>query len=119
MEWIPRYIKQTSAKRPGQVISAEDWNELFNLVIGQGDYTAEGLLKAITDFNTSLSTKADLTDGKIPMAQIPEIFKPAGLEEIVGTVTELSKTVPANNTAHNARCVAIEDHINLIMLGGI
>ena len=119
MEWIPRYIKQTSTRRPGQIITADDWNELFNLVIGQGDYTAEGLVKAIAAFNQNFSTKADLIDGKVPMAQIPDIFKPEGLGDLTDTVAELSQTVPENNTQINTRCSSVEEHIITIMMGGV
>ena len=119
MEWIPRYIKQTSAKRPGQVITAEDWNELFNLVIGQGDYTAEGLLTAITSFSKSLENKADLVSGKIPLEQIPEIFKPTGLDAIVTTINNLAVAVPANKAETDKRCTDLEQHLLSIMLGGV
>ena len=93
MVWVPRYIKQTIAKRPGQIVSSEDWNDLFNLLIGQGDYTAEGLLTTITTFTNNLTAKADLVSGKIPLEQIPEIFKPTGLEALITTVGSLGTTV--------------------------
>ena len=119
MKWIPRYIKQTSAKRPGQVVTAEDWNELFNLVIGQGDYTAEGLLTAITSFSKSLKNKADLVGGVIPIEQMPAVFKPGGFENLVTTVDQLVKDVPANNTTLNKRCDDIENTLYIRMIGGI
>lgn len=119
MEWIPRYIKQTSAKRPGQVITAEDWNELFNLVIGQGDYTAKGLVTAIVEFSKELTSKADLVEGKVPLSQIPEIFKPEGLDAVIEEIDGLAITVPLNQKQLTARCVAIEERLNDIMIGGI
>ena len=119
MKWIPRYIKQTSAKRPGQVITAEDWNELFNLVIGQGDYTAEGLLTAITSFSKSLETKADLVGGVIPMEQIPAVFKPTGLDALITTVNNLAVAVPANKAETDKRCTDLEQHLLNIKLGGV
>ena len=112
MVWVPRYIKQTIAKRPGQIVSSEDWNDLFNLLIGQGDYTAEGLLTAITTFTNNLTTKADLVSGKIPLEQIPEIFKPAGLDVLITTVNNLVVAVPANKAD-------LEQHLLSIMLGGV
>ena len=129
MEWVPRYIKQTANKRPGQIITAEDWNELFNLVIGQGDYTAEGLLNAIAEART----KADLKNGKIPIEQIPDIFKPEGMDALITVVQglvddfpvveeavhTLETTVPANAGAVDTRCTSIEEAIHNISIGGI
>ena len=112
MVWVPRYIKQTIAKRPGQIVSSEDWNDLFNLLIGQGDYTAEGLLTAVTTFTNNLTAKADLVSGKIPLEQIPEIFKPTGLEALITTVNNLAVAVDG-----------IEDYVlptaSTTVLGGI
>jgi len=47
-DYIPKYIKQIVNARPKQVITNERWNELFNLLITQGDYTAEAA-KVICD----------------------------------------------------------------------
>lgn len=119
MDWIPRYIKQTSAKRPGQIITAADWNELFNLVVSQGDYTAEGLVTAIVEFSKGLTSKADLVEGKVPLSQIPEIFKPEGLDAVIEKIDSLASTVTLNQKQFAARCVATEEHLNDIMIGGI
>ena len=119
MVWVPRYIKQTIAKRPGQIVSSEDWNELFNLLIGQGDYTAEGLAAALTTFTASLAAKADIVDGKVPLSQIPEIFKPTGLETLITTVNDLTVTVTANKTELDKRCTTLEQHLLSLTLGGI
>ena len=119
MVWVPRYIKQTIAKRPGQIVSSEDWNDLFNLLIGQGDYTAEGLLTAVTTFTNNLTTKADLVSGKIPLEQIPEIFKPAGLDVLITTVNNLAVAVPANKAETDKRLTDLEQHLLSITLGGV
>ena len=119
MVWVPRYIKQTIAKRPGQIVSSADWNELFNLLIGQGDYTAEGLAAALTTFTASLAAKADIVDGKVPLSQIPEIFKPTGLDALITTVNNLAVAVPANKAETDKRCTDLEQHLLSIMLGGV
>lgn len=43
MSYIPKYILQTESKVSGEVVFANRWNELFNLLITQGDYHAEVL----------------------------------------------------------------------------
>ncbi len=43
-EYIPIYIKQIIAATPKKTITAERWNELWNLVIAQGDYNSEAML---------------------------------------------------------------------------
>lgn len=41
LDYIPMYIKQTAARRTRETITAQDWNNAFNLLIQQGDNTAE------------------------------------------------------------------------------
>lgn len=49
-KFIPRYMKQVLAKRPRGVVTADEWNELFNLNIEQGDYNSEWLDYLINDY---------------------------------------------------------------------
>ena len=44
MEFIPKYINKVEDKRASEVITHENWNELFNLVINQGDWNFYGHL---------------------------------------------------------------------------
>lgn len=44
MEFIPKYIKRTEEKRASEVITNDDWNTLFNLVINQGDWNTKALV---------------------------------------------------------------------------
>lgn len=44
MEFIPKYIKRTEDKRASEVITNEDWNQLFNLIINQGDWNTKALV---------------------------------------------------------------------------
>ena len=41
--YIPMYIRRTINNRPKDVVTAKYWNELFNLLITQGDHTAEAI----------------------------------------------------------------------------
>lgn len=54
-EWVPKFIRQVVAYRERQKVTHERLNELFNLVITQGDWnteTIELLLNNLTDFDT-------------------------------------------------------------------
>lgn len=44
MEFIPKYINKVEDKRASEVITHENWNELFNLVINQGDWNTKALV---------------------------------------------------------------------------
>ena len=52
--YIPKYIKRTIANKPKDVVTASYWNELFNLLITQGDHTAEELGNILNYFSTRL-----------------------------------------------------------------
>lgn len=65
-DFIPMKIDQTVGNTPRQVITAERWNELFNLNITQGDHSEtwlQNLVDAhntlITDTNAALALKSD------------------------------------------------------------
>ena len=45
--YIPKYIRQSENKSPKSVVTASRWNELFNLLIQQGNHTAEELGKIL------------------------------------------------------------------------
>ena len=67
--YIPKYIRQSENKSPKSVVTASRWNTLFNLLIQQGDYTAEELGKILDYLSTGLedltSEKLDKTGGVI------------------------------------------------------
>ena len=67
--YIPKYIRQSENKSPKSVVTASRWNELFNLLIKQGDHTAEELGKILDYLSTELedltSEKLDKTGGVI------------------------------------------------------
>ena len=56
--YIPKYIRQSENKSPKGVVTASRWNGLFNLLIQQGDHTAEELGKILDYLSTGLE---DLT----------------------------------------------------------
>ena len=60
--YIPKYIRQSENKSPKSVVTASRWNELFNLLIKQGDHTAEELGKILDYLSTGLE---DLTNEKL------------------------------------------------------
>lgn len=80
-EYIPQYILTTENFGPKGVVTAEHWNELFNLLISQGNDSAHVLKDLITALPESFITKALIgaingvagldASGKVPMAQLP------------------------------------------------
>ena len=75
--YIPKYIRQSENKSPKSVVTASRWNELFNLLIQQGDHTAEELGKILDYLSTGLedltSNLADAITGEHEYASALEI----------------------------------------------
>ena len=63
--YIPTYIKRTIANKPKDVVTANYWNELFNLLIKQGDHTAEELGNILNHFTTVITDTANETAAAI------------------------------------------------------
>ena len=57
--YIPKYIRQSENKSPKSVVTASRWNTLFNLLIQQGDYTAEELGKILDYLSTEVDDRAN------------------------------------------------------------
>lgn len=49
MEFTPATIVTTEQQNTKAIVTAEHWNELFNLLITQGNTSNEGLFKSITE----------------------------------------------------------------------
>lgn len=52
MEFIPKYIRQTMAKRSKETVTAEEWNAILNLLIQQGDHNSE-FLKTVAESSST------------------------------------------------------------------
>ena len=57
--YIPKYIRQSENKSPKSVVTASRWNTLFNLLIQQGDHTAEELGKILDYLSTEVDDRAN------------------------------------------------------------
>ena len=44
-EFIPMYTARTEERRSKEPVTATEWNEIFNLLLTQGDHTARSLAK--------------------------------------------------------------------------
>jgi hypothetical protein len=53
-DWVPKYIKQVLNRPPRYKVTAEEYNELFNLLIEQGDYNAATLKELLTKLQIEL-----------------------------------------------------------------
>lgn len=66
MEFTPATIVTTEQQNTKAIVTAEHWNELFNLLITQGNNVNEGLFNLITELasvtgTTLIKTSADIT----------------------------------------------------------
>ncbi len=43
INWIPKFIRQFLERRPLHRVTHEEYNELFNLLINQGDHNSQGI----------------------------------------------------------------------------
>lgn len=68
-KWIPNYIKKSIDYKPRDILSAQEYNALLNLIITQGDYNSSWLLY--------LQNEA-----------IPEAIREIGEEEIAQVLTQ-------------------------------
>ena len=74
--YIPKYIRQSENKSPKSVVTASRWNELFNLLIQQGDHTAEELGNILNYFSTRLvDVESEISESAEAIANIREVFR--------------------------------------------
>ena len=74
--YIPTYIRRTINNRPKDVVTAKYWNELFNLLITQGDHTAEELGNILNYFSTRLvGVESEIAESAEAIANIREVFR--------------------------------------------
>ena len=92
--YIPTYIKRTINNKPKDVIRASYWNELFNLLINQGDHTAKELGNVLNHFTAAINEVKGIADGKYvkPTDGIPKTDLAADVQ------TSLSKADTALQT---------------------
>ena len=95
--YIPKYIKRTIANKPKDVVTASYWNELFNLLITQGDHTAEELGNILNHFTTAINDVKGIADGKYvkPMNGIPKTDLANDVQASLGKADTALQTVPS------------------------
>ena len=74
--YIPTYIRRTINNRPKDVVTAKYWNELFNLLITQGDHTAEELGNILNYFSTRLvGVESEIAESAEAIANIRGVLR--------------------------------------------
>ena len=74
--YIPKYIERTIANKPKDVVTASYWNELFNLLITQGDHTAKELGNILNHFSTALvGIENEIAESAEDIANIRGVFR--------------------------------------------
>lgn len=105
MEFIPKYIRQTMAKRSKEIITAEEWNAIINMLIQQGDHNSE-FLRTIAESNSTteeiiqMINEAVFTTGAADMTKIVYDKNHDGVVDLAETVLEDS--IKTNNIKDNA-----------------
>ena len=102
--YIPTYIKRTINNKPKDVIRASYWNELFNLLINQGDHTAKELGNILNHFTAAINEVKGIADGKYvkPMDGIPKIDLAAAVQaslDKADTALQTHQSLAAYRTA--------------------
>ena len=95
--YIPMYIRRTINNRPKDVVTSKYWNELFNLLITQGDHTAEAVANVRGAFRINVTSSngvytADKTFDEIKAAydagQLPYVVLTGGTFDLVYTLAD-------------------------------
>lgn len=60
INWIPKFIRQFLERRPLHRVTHEEYNELFNLLINQGDHNSQGITDLYAIFGHVQGGIADL-----------------------------------------------------------
>lgn len=60
INWIPKFIRQFLERRPLHRVTHEEYNELFNLLINQGDHNSQGIADLYAIFGHVQGGIADL-----------------------------------------------------------
>lgn len=68
----PMKVLQDINRTPGDIITANRWNELWTLIITQGDHTADWLLETINKTLYLEDWIIGLVEGDIPPGSITE-----------------------------------------------
>ena len=64
-DFLPKFIRRVIADRARQTITSEYWNELFNLLVNQGDWGQEAIQLIMTKLNEDVLFKSN-TDAWVP-----------------------------------------------------
>ena len=102
--YIPTYIKRTIANKPKDVITASYWNELFNLLINQGDHTAKELGNILNHFTAAINEVKGIADDKYvkPTDGIPKTDLAAAVQaslDKADTALQTHQSLAAYRTA--------------------
>ena len=102
--YIPTYIKRTINNKPKDVIRASYWNELFNLLITQGDHTAEELGNILNHFTAAITEVKGIADDKYvkPTDGIPKTDLAAAVQtslDKADTALQTHQSLAAYRTA--------------------
>ena len=102
--YIPTYIKRTINNKPKDVIRASYWNELFNLLINQGDHTAKELGNVLNHFTAVINEVKGIADSKYvkPTDGIPKTDLSAAVQtslDKADTALQTHQSLAAYRTA--------------------
>ena len=83
-DFLPKFIKKIINDRPRQTVTSEYWNELFNLLITQGDWGQEALELIISQMRTNVLFK----DNEISWTPVND-FQPATVKFVTDRILDM------------------------------
>lgn len=87
--WDPKYIILHQMKRAKDIVTAENWNNLFNRLIAQGDWNAEALDKLINQGVIKVKNAEHADDSDMLGGHEPDYF--AYRHNVIGLDEEVYK----------------------------
>lgn len=93
--WNPKYVKKNQGKRSNEIVSNIEWNDLFNLLMAQGNWNAEALYDLINDGNLTVQKALFASDSAKLNGKLPEFY--AFRDNVLGR-DETKDFIPVLNT---------------------
>jgi len=99
MEFIPMYVDESQNKEPGDIIKNTDWNNLFNLLMTQGNHNTDALLEITQTYPTTVQMDLAIAErvaeiGAGDMAKAVYDTNEDGVVDLAETVVDDGITTP-------------------------
>lgn len=110
--YVPKLIKRTENKKSGEIVTALDWNTLFNLLIDQGDDTAvnlETLYNIISETYSNTAKVQEMIDEKVVQVGTADMAKIVYDTNKDGIVDKAEAVINDSITTANIKANAVTE----------